>query len=43
VTGRGLVLVDALCVSWGALPTVDGGTVVWVVNLERVGAVAVGT
>ena len=35
VTGRGLVLVDAVSESWGALPTGDGGKVVWAVILER--------
>jgi anti-sigma regulatory factor (Ser/Thr protein kinase) len=29
--GRGLLLVDASARAWGALPTVDGGKVVWVV------------
>ena len=33
VAGRGMVLVDALCESWGALPAVDGGKVVWAVLL----------
>ena len=35
VTGRGLVLVDAVSESWGSLPTGDGGKVVWAVILER--------
>jgi anti-sigma regulatory factor (Ser/Thr protein kinase) len=37
VTGRGLVLVNAFCESWGVLPTGDGGKVVWAVILERAG------
>ena len=29
VTGRGMLLVAAFSRSWGVLPTVDGGKVVW--------------
>jgi anti-sigma regulatory factor (Ser/Thr protein kinase) len=39
-TGRGLVLVDALAESWGTLPTIEDGKVVWAVLLERAGVPA---
>jgi hypothetical protein len=35
LTGRGMVLVDALCESQGVLSAVDPGKVVWAVILER--------